>query len=374
LGVYNLWFDFNSRGDNPKSNIPKSPMIEIDGSYGEGGGQVLRTSLSLAAITGEPIRITGIRAGRKKPGLAAQHLTAVRAAARICNAQLRGDALGSMLLEFIPGSAVQAGIYTFDVSKAQQGGSAGAIALVLQTILLPLALASGNSLVTLKGGTHVNFSPTATYIEQVYLPILQRMGVEAQVKLGAWGWYPQGGGEVELQVDGGGKLGGIDLLERGDLQQVRGLAVVTELPSHIPQRMANRAENLLREAHLKVTVQTLRERGVAPGAGIFLTAEYQNSLTGFGGFGRLRLSAETVAEIACQQLLEFHYTGAPVDEHLADQLLLPAALALQESQYRVAEVSRHLTTNAAVIEQFGLAQITVNEAEKIVSVSPVISG
>ncbi len=360
-------------------------MIEIDGSYGEGGGQVLRTSLSLAAITGEPIRITGIRAGRKKPGLAAQHLTAVRAAARICNAQLQGDALGSMLLEFIPGSAVQAGIYSFDVSKAQQGGSAGAIALVLQTILLPLALASGNSQITLKGGTHVNFSPTVTYIEQVYLPILQRMGVEAQVKLGAWGWFPQGGGEVELQVSGGGKLGGINLLERGELQQVRGLAVVTELPSHIPQRMANRAENLLREAHLKVAVHALREKGVAPGAGIFLTAEYQNSLTGpgagifltaeyqnsltgFGGFGRLRLSAETVAEIACHQLLEFHQTGAAVDEHLADQLLLPAALASQESHYRVAEVSRHLTTNAAVIEQFGLAQIRVNEADKIVSV------
>ncbi|MHC5609676.1 MAG: RNA 3'-terminal phosphate cyclase [Nostoc sp.] len=349
-------------------------MIEIDGSYGEGGGQVLRTSLSLAAITGEPIRISGIRAGRKKPGLAAQHLTAVRAAARICNAQLRGDGLGSMLLEFIPGSAVQAGIYTFDVSKAQVGGSAGAIALVLQTILLPLALASGNSQVTLKGGTHVNFSPTVTYIEQVYLPILQRMGVKAQVKLGAWGWFPQGGGEVELQVSGGSQLGGINLLERGELEQVRGLAVVTELPSHIPQRMANRAENLLRKAHLKVAIQTLRERGVAPGAGIFLTAEYQNSLTGFGGFGRLRLSAETVAEIACQQLLEFHHTGAAIDEHLADQLLLPAALASQESQYSAAEVSRHLTTNAAVIEQFGLAQIRVNEAEKIVSVIPVIGG
>jgi len=348
-------------------------MIEIDGSYGEGGGQVLRTSLSLAAITGEPIRITGIRAGRKKPGLAPQHLTAVRAAARICNAQLWGDALGSTQLEFIPGSAVQPGTYAFDVSKAQPSGSAGAIALILQTILLPLALAPGNSQVTLKGGTHVNFSPTVTYIEQVYLRILQRMGVEAKVKLGAWGWYPQGGGEIELQVTGGCQLRGIDLLERGTLQQVRGVAVVTELPSHIPQRMANRAENLLREAHLKVAVQASREKGVAPGAGIFLTAEYQNSLAGFGGFGRLRLSAETVAEIACQQLLEFHHTGAPVDEHLADQLLLPAALASQESHYRVAQVSTHLTTNAGVIQQFGLAQIKVDELEKRVSVKSLIN-
>ncbi|MBH8552934.1 RNA 3'-phosphate cyclase [Nostocaceae cyanobacterium CENA357] len=346
-------------------------MIDIDGSYGEGGGQVLRSSLSLAAITGAPIRITRIRAGRKKPGLAAQHLTAVRAAARICHAQLRGDALGSMMLEFIPGSSVQAGTYTFDVSEARQGASAGAITLVLQTILLPLALAGNDSQVTLRGGTHVIFSPTMTYIEQVYLSMLQRMGVEAEVQLGAWGWYPQGGGEVKMRVSGNRKLGGINLLERGDLQQVRGLAVATELPSNIPQRMASRAENLLRTAGLKAAVQALREKGVAPGAGIFLTAEYQNSLTGFGGFGRLRLTSEKVAEIACEQLLKFHQTGAPVDEHLADQLLLPAALASQMSQYRVAEVTTHLITNAAVIEQFGLAQITVDEREKTVAVMPL---
>ncbi|MEA5567697.1 RNA 3'-terminal phosphate cyclase [Anabaena sp. UHCC 0399] len=348
-------------------------MIEIDGSYGEGGGQVLRTSLSLAAITGEPIRITGIRAGRKKPGLAAQHLTAVRAAARICHGQLSGDELGSTRLEFIPGSVVQPGKYSFDVSEVQQGGSAGAITLVLQTILLPLALVNGDSQVTLRGGTHVIFSPTMTYIELVYLSMLKRMGIEAKVKLGTWGWYPQGGGEVEMLVKGGCQLQGIHLLERGNLHLVRGLAVVTELPAHIPQRMANRAENWLRSLGLKASVRALREKGIAPGAGIFLTAEYQNSLTGFGGFGRLRLSSEKVAEIACEQLLKFHQTGAPIDEHLADQLLLPAALAPQVTHYKVAQVSTHLTTNAAVIEKFGLAKIKVDTAEKIVSVIPLMS-
>lgn len=363
-----LWFE--NRGNHAKIQHPTSPMIEIDGSYGEGGGQVLRTSLSLAAITSEPIRIVGIRAKRKKPGLAAQHLTAVRAAARICHAKMRGDALGSMMLEFIPSSSVQAGTYIFDVTEVQQGGSAGAITLVLQTILLPLSLASGDSLITLRGGTHVNFSPTITYIEQVYLPILKRMGIEAEVKLGAWGWYPQGGGEIQVRVSGGSTLGGINLLDRGDLQQIRGLAVVTQLPAHIPQRMANRAENLLREAGLKVNIKALREKGVAPGAGIFLTAEYENSLTGFGGLGRLRITSEEVAEIACKQLLRFHQSGAPVDEYLADQLLLPAVLASDESQYKVAEVSTHLTTNAAIIAQFGLAQIILDEKERIVAVQP----
>ena len=133
--------------------------------------------------------------------------------------------------------------------------------------------------------------------------------------------------------------------------------MVTELPASIPQRMANRADNLLRQAGLKAVIQALREKGVAPGAGIFLTAEYQHSWSGFGGIGRLRLPAEKVADIACQQLLQFHQTDAPVDQHLADQLLLPGAIASEASQYKVAEISTHLTTNAAIIEQFGLARV-----------------
>ncbi|MES1022807.1 RNA 3'-terminal phosphate cyclase [Gloeocapsa sp. BRSZ] len=346
-------------------------VIDIDGSYGEGGGQVLRTSLSLAAITGQAVRIERIRAGRKKPGLAAQHLTAVRAVAAICHAEVTGDTLGSMSLEFIPKSPVQAGQYHFDVTTAQAGGSAGAVTLVLQTILLPLAIAPGNSDVTLRGGTHVPFSPPLTYIEQVYLPLLRQVGVAAEVTLNAWGWYPQGGGEVQLQVRGNSKLSEINLLERGELQQVLGLAVVTELPSHIPQRMASRAENLLRQAHLKATITPSREKGIAPGAGIFLTAEYANTRAGFGALGRVGLAAEKVAEMACVELLNFHDTGAPVDVHLADQLLLPAALAMQPTHYRVAEISPHLTTNAWVIEQFGVARVNIDASEKIVAIAPL---
>ena len=374
-------------------------MIYIDGSYGEGGGQILRSSLSLAAITGKPINIYNIRAGRKKPGLAAQHLTSVRAAAAICNAEVRGDALGSMVLEFVPGSAVQAGSYTFDVSEAREGGSDGAVGLVLQTVLLPLVLAiecrniTGEcrnvigecrdvigecrdvtcnvSTVVLRGGTHVSHSPSITYIEKVYLPMLRRMGVEAEVKLNGWGWYPQGGGEVELLVKSNtSSLGGITLMERGELQQVQGLAVVTELPSHIPQRMVNRADKVLREAGFKASIKPLRAKGVAPGAGLFITAEYENSLAGFGGLGRLGLRAEKVADMACEEFLQFHQSNAPVDEHLADQLLLATALASEVSEYKVAKVSQHLMTNVWAIEQFGLARVMVDEGEKVVKVEP----
>jgi RNA 3'-terminal phosphate cyclase (ATP) len=350
-------------------------ILQIDGSYGEGGGQILRTSLSLAAITGQPIRIDRIRAKREKPGLAIQHLTGVRAAAMLCQAKVTGDRVGSTQLEFIPNRAVQAGRYTFDVAQTVGTGSAGAVTLILQTILLPLALVEGESIVTLKGGTFIPWSPPSPYIEQVYLPFLQQMGVQATVELAAWGWYPRGGGELNLQIHGNGNgvgsLKPIELLERGALQQIKGLAIVTELPSHIPQRMASRAQNLLGQAQLKAQIQPRRERGVGAGAGIFLTAEYEQTRTGFGSVGKIGLPAEEVAAIATQELLAFHHNGAPVDAHLADQLLLPTALASAASQYRVTEISTHLITNAWEIEQFGLAKVTIDQSTHLVTVTPL---
>ena len=346
-------------------------MINIDGSWGKGGGQILRTSLSLATITGQPVRIERIRANRPKPGLAAQHLTSVRAAAALCQAQVSGDTLGSMTLEFRPTRPPQAGQYTFDVTEARVGGSAGAVTLILQTILMPLVLANGSSQVILKGGTHVAWSPPVTYIEEVYLPTLKQLGVQAEVKLNAWGWYPKGGGEVKLRVNGSQQtLNGLQLLERGVLQQIHGLAVVTELPSHIPQRMANRAQNLLQQAHLPAQIQPLRGRGLAPGAGIFLTAEYENSRAGFSALGSRGIPAERVAETAVQELLDFHAQAVPVDPFLGDQLLLPLALSSQTSQYRVASMSQHLMTNAWAIEQFEIANIVIDKDKNLVSVIP----
>ena len=346
-------------------------MINIDGSWGEGGGQILRTSLSLATITSQPVRIDRIRANRKNPGLAPQHLTSVRAAASLCQAQVSGDTLGSMTLEFIPTRSPHAGDYTFDVTEARKGGSAGSVTLILQTILLPLALANGSSKVILKGGTHVAWSPPVTYVQEVYLPILRQLGLHAELKLKAWGWYPQGGGEIELRVTGSKKpLNGLQLPERGAIKQIRGLAVVTQLPAHIPQCMANRAENLLHQAHLPAQIKPVRERGIAAGAGIFLTAEYEHSLAGFSALGRRGIPAEKVAENAVEKLLNFHAQAVPVDTFLADQLLLPLALCSEMSQYRVAEISKHLTTNASVIEQFELASIAIEKDNQLIRVTP----
>lgn len=346
-------------------------MIQIDGSYGEGGGQILRTAFSLAAITGQALRIERIRANRKNPGLAIQHLTGVKAIATLCQAQLEGASVGSSTLEFIPRQLPKAGRYLFDVAKTTGTGSAGAVTLILQTILMPLALAEGESTVTLKGGTWVAWSPPFPYIQQVYLPHLQQMGVQASAELQAWGWYPKGNGEIQLNVTGtSSPLKGLELLERGQVNQVHGLAVVTELPSHIPQRMVNRAESLLRQAKLKPRMEILRGRGIAPGTGIFLGLECDRTRAGFGALGKLGLAAEQVAELATQELLKFYHTQAPVDPFLADQLLLPLALASEPSQYRVAEITQHLTTNAWVIEQFGIAQIEIDSKQHLVTVTP----
>ncbi len=337
----------------------------IDGSYGEGGGQVLRTALTLATFTGRPTRIEHIRAGRKKPGLRPQHLTAVRAAATVCGARVEGDALGSQTLAFTPNHPARPGKYTFDVTEATQGGSAGSVGLVLQTVLLPLALAgtdygrAAGSHLMLKGGTHVPWAPSASYLEHVFLPQIARMGVNVQVILRRWGFYPAGGGEIECNVMGReGSLHPISITERGQLQRVWGMAVVMNLPAHIPQRMANRARNVLAEAGLQAQIEPRRLRGAGPGAGMFLFAAYTTppgddvTTVGFTAYGRKGLPAERVVEAACEELLAHHRSGAPVDPHLADQLVLPAALAEGKSQVSTSKVTQHLLTNVWVVREF----------------------
>jgi RNA 3'-terminal phosphate cyclase (ATP) len=334
-------------------------MVVIDGSYGEGGGQVLRTALTLAALTGRTMRIERIRAGRRKPGLRPQHLTAVRAAAAVCEARLEGDGLGSQTLTFAPAGPPSPGQYSFDVATAAQGGSAGSVGLVLQAVLLPLALAGGDSHLTLRGGTHVPWAPPVPYLEHVFLPVLARMGVRAQIELVRWGFYPAGGGEIRVQISGHeGPLHPIVLAERKELQRVWGTAAVMNLPAHIPQRMAARSRNVLADAGLQARVEPRRLRGAGPGAGIFLFAEYTASpggdtvTVGFTAYGRKGLPAERVAEAACEELLAHHRSGGAADPHLADQLVLPMALAEGESRLRTSQISQHLLTNVWVVRRF----------------------
>ena len=328
-------------------------MLLIDGSHGEGGGQVLRTSLSLSAITGRPVRIDRIRGGRPEPGLKPQHLTAARAAAAVCGALLEGDELGSQTLCFAPGHPPRAGVYTFDVAEAARGGSAGSIGLVLQTVIAPLALAGGPSVVTVRGGTHVAWAPSVFYLDHVYGPALARMGVKLQTELQQWGLYPAGGGEARFDIASPGRpLVPLVAVERGPLESLFGTAVAMNLPAHIAQRMSGRAAKVLADAGAQTRVEPLRVRGRGPGAAIFLAARYEHAVAGFSAYGRKGVPSEQVADAACREWLDYHRAGAPVDQRLADQLMLPLALAAGRSEFVTTHLSQHLRTNAWVVEQF----------------------
>ncbi|MBN1878313.1 MAG: RNA 3'-phosphate cyclase [Anaerolineae bacterium] len=338
-------------------------LLTINGAHGEGGGQVLRSTLTLSALTCRPVQILNIRANRSKPGLRPQHLTAVRAVAAICNAQLEGDTLNSQSLTFIPQTPPQPGTYTFDVGDVSQGGSAGSVTLILQTLLLPLALARGKSMLTLRGGTTVPMSPPALYVEQVFLPMLFEMGVRARVLQHQWGLYPQGGGELGVEIAGNATLRPLDLTERGSSLDVKGCAFVSQLPSHIPQRMSDRARSVLRKAGLSVHIEPQHVIAQGAGAGIFLLAHYERVVAGFTALGRRGLPSEEVAEIVCRELLAYHRTDAAVDAHLADQLVLPFILAQGASRATISRITPHLLTNVWVVQQFGTGKILVEGKE-----------
>lgn len=341
---------------------PRQGRLVIDGSYGEGGGQILRTAVALSILTGRAIRIERIRAGRPRPGLAAQHVTSVRAGATICGARVWGEEIGSETLEFEPGTTATAGRYHFDVAAARQGGSAGAASLVLQTVLVPLALAEGRSRLAVRGGTHMAWSPPFDYLRDVWLPALGELGIAARVGLRAWGWFPVGRGEILTEVDGVGsamskRLHAADWQERGRLLRVSGRAVAAKLPAHITERMAKRARNRLAELGVPVAIAEESVTAACSGAGIFLCAEYEDIHCGFNALGKRGKPAEQVADEAVAALFAHAHSNAALDLHLADQMLLPLALTDGTSRFSVEQISRHLRTNAWVIERFGLASV-----------------
>ncbi len=338
-------------------------MLEIDGSQGEGGGQVLRTALALAALQGKPVRIFNVRAGRRKPGLAPQHLAGVLAAAQICNAEVGGAAIRSIDITFVPGGPAKPGSYTFDVSTLSGQGSAGAVTLLLQSILLPLALAEGPSHLVLRGGTHVAWSPPVHYVDWVLLPTLAQMGLNASIRLNCWGWYPEGGGEVEVDIAGGARLRGLDLTARGDLVQVRGIAAVSNLPSHIPQRIAGHAANLLHQAGLPPNVQPTHGKGRSTGAGLFIALHYQRTRAGFTALGKPGRPSEVVAEEAAEAAIAFHRRSEALGRYLPDQILPIMALAEGPSALETVDITRHTLTNAEIVRLFVGREIVVEGEE-----------
>jgi len=340
-------------------------MIVIDGSYGEGGGQVLRSALTLATLLGQPVRIERIRAGRPNPGLAAQHLTGVLAMASVCSAKLNGAELGSQELTFVPRYSGQAGTYSFDVAEARRGGSAGSTSLVFQPLLLPLAAASGSSRVTITGGTHVAWSPPYHYLEYVYLPTMARLGVRASIQIKRWGWFPIGGGTITATVEGSGRLAlaPLDLTQRGQLIRIHGISALSNLPKHIGQRQKQRMGEVLRARGFTPEITIVHAPAKGQGTAVFLVAEYEQAVAGFTALGARGKPAEKVAEEACRYFLAYHESGAALDMHLADQLVLPLALARGESAFTTCRITRHLLTNIWVVEHFLPVKFTIGGEE-----------
>lgn len=334
-------------------------MVTIDGSFGEGGGQILRTSLSCSLVTGQPFRIINIRAGRDKPGLQAQHLAAVQAAAAISQAEAEGARTGSQELVFQP-QAITPGDYSFAV------GTAGSTTLVLQTVLPALVTAHGPSALILEGGTHNPMAPPFEFLVKTFLPLLQRMGPHVRVKLDRHGFYPAGGGKLRVTVEPVVKLTRLDLLERGSVLRTRATAVVANLPRHIAER---EAKVLKRELHLDggdVHVEEVKSHG--PGNVAFVEVECANVTEVLTGFGEFREKAEVVAGRLAKEVRRYLEGNAPVGEHLADQLLLPLALAGGGS-FVTLPLSPHALTNIEALRQFlGVEARTEPAGERAVRV------
>ena len=327
-------------------------MLTIDGSQGEGGGQILRTSLAMSLVTSVPVRIINIRAGRKKPGLMRQHLTAVRAAAQFGHAAVEGADIGSQTLTFTP-REVSPGEYHFAV------GTAGSATLVLQTVLPALLTASGTSVLTLEGGTHNMGAPPFDFLQKTFLPLINRMGPKIDASLARHGFYPAGGGKFVVAITPAERLSGLELLERGEVIRQSARALVSKLPEHIGQRELDTIKQQLGWPDERLAVEEISSsRG--PGNVVMVEIESTHVTEVFTAFGRRGVRAEDVARHAAEAAARYLAADVPVGEHLADQLLIPLALA-GGSAFKTLAPTSHTRTNIEVLKRFLDVEIVMRE-------------
>ncbi len=348
-------------------------MIEIDGSYREGGGQILRTALSLSCLFQKSFRIFNIRKGRKKPGLMPQHLTAVRAAQLLSGAEVTGDRVGSTDISFSPGET-RGGDFFFDI------GTAGSTSLVLQT-LIPAVVFSNKTndrsnptspkagpdeqktTITLKGGTHVPFSPSFHYLEGVFVPFLKMIGIDIQLSIDSYGFYPKGGGKIRALIFPAREIKPLMVGERGDILRLKGYSGVGNLPLSIAERQRNAlSDKIYAEVNdLKCPVDIELKDVLTPGQGtfVFLVSESQNSIAGFASLGERGKKAELVGEEAATEFFNYYATGAALDPHMSDQIVLYLSVCKKESVFTTSSITEHLITNLWVIGLFHEYQYSI---------------
>jgi RNA 3'-terminal phosphate cyclase (ATP) len=335
-------------------------MIEIDGSLGEGGGQVLRTSIALSALLEKEIHVRNIRGKRPNPGLRAQHMTAIRAVAALSDAETRGLEIGSTDLRFTPRKKMS-GSFKFDV------GTAGSISLVLQALMPASAFSSGKTEFEITGGTDVKWSPTIDYVRFVVLPNLSKLGYLAELKVIQRGHYPKGGGKVSMLVQPCKGLQPLQLIEGSDTKRVRGISHCVRLPAHVAQRQANAAQDILKKINqldvsiVLETYPTATDPHIAPGSGIALYAHHEGgAVLGADSVGERGKPAEEVGRQAATQLMAEISSGAPIDRHMSDILIPYLAVADGNSEFRTSLITLHTITNARVAELVSGAKIAID--------------
>lgn len=335
-------------------------MIEINGSEGEGGGQMVRSSLALAAVTGQDLTLTHIRGGRKKPGLLRQHLAGVRAITQIAGAETTGDELGSRELMFRPGE-LSGGDYRFEV------GSAGSAVLVAQTILPALMFADKPSTVTIGGGTHASWAPPFDFFQRCYLPQLARMNARVDATIQSHGFYPAGGGRLVVDVSPSRSLSGLEIKARLGAVRPTVTALVSRIPASIGQRECDVIARKTGWESKSCQVIEIQEAG-GPGNVVMIELEFDNVTELMIGFGKIGLKAEQVARSVLREARSYLASNVPVGAHLADQLMLPMGIAASQgraSQFRTGPLTLHSQTHIALLKRF-LAievQVTINDDE-----------
>ncbi len=331
-------------------------MIEIDGSFGEGGGQIVRTAVALSAVTGKPVRITRIRQGRSKPGLAAQHARAITALADICGARVSGAAPGSSEVIFTPGT-IRGGRHRVEI------GTAGSVTLLMQCLLPALLCADAPSSLHIQGGTDVNWSPAVDYFKNVFLPALSSFGARVSLEVLQRGYYPRGQGEVLLEVEPAklkaSQLGNQSAQNCQSMQnlhsKVQGVSHCSNLPEHVAARQADSSSKVLQEAGFQAQIAREVSRLPSLGSGITLWS----GCKGASCLGERGLPAEEVGRRAAEELIIELTSPAVVDVHLADQLI--PYLALAGGSYTVREVSKHAMTNIWTAGHFLDRKIEIKE-------------
>jgi RNA 3'-phosphate cyclase len=335
--------------------------ILIDGSYGEGGGQIIRTAISLSALTGKPTRIENIRANRPNPGLNFQHKTSVEAVARLCNAKIKGLDIGSKTIEFIP-SSLKGGNIKLNI------GTAGSIPLVFQSCL-PLSLfTEGGASITIMGGTDVKWSPPIDFIKYIFLTHLKRMGLNIDLEIITRGYYPKGGGEVLFNIRPCLEILPFAPRIRGNLRHVKGLINLGNLPDHISHRMKQSVnKNLIEIRDIKIL--TNKTNSISPGIGLVLWAEFDNTVVGANVLGERGIPAEKLGKNAANTLMQDIDSKALVDVYSADQLLIYMALAKGYSSFTVRELSNHARTHIWLIEKLLEVKFNIEDFEGLKRVS-----